>query len=119
MTRTVVFDLPRVKRARRRRASYPLKRAVDIVLASVALVMATPLMGLVALLVRLNLGSPVLFKQERPGMGGRTFTMYKFRTMTDARDAYGHLLPDSERLTRFGRFLRSSSLDELPELFNV
>jgi lipopolysaccharide/colanic/teichoic acid biosynthesis glycosyltransferase len=69
--------------------------------------------------VRVLHGSPVLFRQQRPGLHGKPFTMYKFRTMTDARDAEGNLLPDAERLTRFGRFLRSTSLDELPELFNV
>jgi lipopolysaccharide/colanic/teichoic acid biosynthesis glycosyltransferase len=72
-----------------------------------------------ALLVRLKLGPPVLFRQERPGLNGRPFTIYKFRTMTDEHDAEGHLLPDARRLTKFGRCLRSTSLDELPELFNV
>ena len=72
-----------------------------------------------AVLVRLKLGAPVLFRQTRPGLHGRPFSILKFRTMTDARDALGNLLPDGERLTRFGRFLRSTSLDELPELFNV
>ena len=72
-----------------------------------------------ALLVRLKLGAPVLFRQQRPGLHGKPFTLYKFRTMIGARDADGNLLPDAERLTSFGRFLRSSSLDELPELFNV
>lgn len=76
-------------------------------------------MGLLALLVRFKLGAPVLFRQQRPGLHGRPFTLYKFRTMTDARDAEGALLPDAERLTSFGHFLRSTSLDELPELFNV
>lgn len=72
-----------------------------------------------ALMVRLILGKPVLFRQQRPGLHGRPFTIYKFRTMTEACDAHGNLLPDGERLTRFGRFLRGTSLDELPELFNV
>lgn len=76
-------------------------------------------MALVAVLVRINLGSPVLFRQTRPGFRGNLFMMYKFRTMNDKRDSDGRLLPDTERLTPFGRFLRSTSLDELPELFNV
>jgi sugar transferase EpsL len=84
-----------------------------------ALILLSPIIGIVALLVRLKLGSPVLFRQERPGLHGKIFIMYKFRTMTDARYAAGNLLPDAERLTTFGRFLRSSSLDELPELWNV
>lgn len=73
----------------------------------------------VALLVRINLGSPVIFKQQRPGLNEKIFTMYKFRTMTDERDENGELLPDAVRLTKFGKFLRSTSLDELPELFNI
>ena len=81
--------------------------------------MLLPLLGLTALAVRLLLGSPTLFRQERPGLGGRPFTLVKFRTMTDARGPDGELLPDARRLTRFGRLLRSTSLDELPELGNV
>ena len=76
-------------------------------------------MLILALLVRIFLGSPVIFSQQRPGLKGKPFTLYKFRTMTDARDEKGQLLPDAERLTRFGRFLRASSLDELPELWNI
>lgn len=95
------------------------KRVIDIVVALVALVLLAPIMVLVALLVRWKLGSPVLFRHERPGLYGKPFTMIKFRTMTDARDDQGHLLPDDVRLTPFGQFLRSSSLDELPELWNV
>jgi sugar transferase EpsL len=95
------------------------KRVLDLLLAVLALILLSPIIGMVALLVRLKLGSPVLFRQERPGLDGRSFTMYKLRTMTDLRDAAGNLLPDAERLTTFGRFLRSSSLDELPELWNV
>jgi sugar transferase EpsL len=82
-------------------------------------VVLCPVLGGVALLVRLKLGSPVLFCQRRPGLHGKPFTLFKFRTMTDARDSAGNLLPDAERLTGFGKFLRASSLDELPELWNV
>ncbi|GIZ51611.1 sugar transferase [Noviherbaspirillum aridicola] len=96
-----------------------LKRLFDVVAASLALLMLAPLLALLALLVRLDLGAPVLFRQQRPGRDGKPFTMVKFRSMTDARDERGRLLPDGERLTRFGVFLRRSSLDELPELFNV
>jgi len=96
-----------------------LKRLLDFVVALLALVLLSPLLFLLAVWIRLAMGSPVLFRQTRPGLHGRPFTMYKFRTMTDARDAEGNLLPDEQRLTRFGRFLRSTSLDELPELINV
>ena len=95
------------------------KRAFDLLLAGLALFFLSPVLIVLALTVRLRLGSPLLFRQQRPGLHGKPFTLYKFRTMTDARDAQGHLLPDSERLTHFGRFLRSTSLDELPELWNV
>lgn len=95
------------------------KRVLDVVVALIALVLLAPVLGVVAALVRWKLGAPVLFRQVRPGVGGRPFSILKFRTMTDERDAHGVLLPDSERLTRFGRFLRASSLDELPELWNV
>jgi sugar transferase EpsL len=96
-----------------------MKRALDIVASFVALVVASPGLLAVAVLVRLKLGSPVLFAQPRPGLGGRIFTLWKFRTMTDARDSQGNLLPDAQRMTGFGRFLRSTSIDELPELWNV
>ncbi len=99
--------------------SQGLKRLIDIVGALGGLVLLAPLMMLIALLVRLNLGKPVLFRQVRPGLHGKPLVMYKFRTMTDATDEAGNLLPDEKRLTPFGRFLRSTSLDELPELFNV
>ena len=95
------------------------KRLLDLGLALAALTLLWPLLLCLVVLVRLKLGTPVLFKQTRPGLHGRPFRILKFRTMTDARDAQGNLLPDAERLTRFGRFLRSTSLDELPELFNV
>jgi sugar transferase EpsL len=95
------------------------KRVIDLFLTILALILFAPVLILLAILVRITLGSPVLFRQRRAGLGGQPFTLFKFRTMNDARDAQGALLPDSERLTRFGRFLRSSSLDELPELINV
>ncbi|MBS3873087.1 MAG: sugar transferase [Firmicutes bacterium] len=96
-----------------------LKRCFDFSIAITAIALFSPLMALVALLVRLKLGSPILFVQPRPGLNEKIFNMYKFRTMTSARDSRGQLLPDSERLTSFGRLLRSTSLDELPELWNV
>lgn len=95
------------------------KRLFDLVLTVPALVILSPVFVVLAFLVRLKLGSPILFRQIRPGLNERPFNMLKFRTMTDARDKGGKLLPDEQRLTRFGRFLRSTSLDELPELFNV
>ena len=96
-----------------------LKRFFDIVLSFFALVLLSPLLALLAVLVRTKLGSPVLFTQERPGKNGKIFRLYKFRTMTDERDEHGELLPDDVRLTRFGQVLRSTSLDELPEFFNI
>jgi lipopolysaccharide/colanic/teichoic acid biosynthesis glycosyltransferase len=96
-----------------------MKRGFDILVAGTLLVILLPVFLVLVLLVRTRLGSPVLFRQQRPGLHGRPFEIIKFRTMTDARDSEGRLLPDGERLTRFGRFLRSSSLDELPELWNV
>lgn len=95
------------------------KRLFDLLLTIPALLLLSPLLGLLALLVRLKLGSPILFTQQRPGRMGQPFTICKFRTMTNARDRNGLLLPDAARLITFGRLLRSSSLDELPELFNV
>jgi lipopolysaccharide/colanic/teichoic acid biosynthesis glycosyltransferase len=95
------------------------KRLLDLALTLPVLVVFLPLLGFLALLVRWRLGSPVLFRQERPGLHGNPFVLVKFRTMTDRRDANGHLLPDAVRLTPFGKFLRKTSLDELPELWNV
>lgn len=95
------------------------KRALDLALTLPAGLLLVPVLTCVALLVRVRLGAPVLFRQQRPGLDGRPFALYKFRTMTDTRDAHGRLLPDAERLTAFGRFLRSTSLDELPELWNI
>ena len=96
-----------------------LKRTFDFVIALLSLVVFAPVLIVLAVLVRWQLGSPVLFTQLRPGLGGRPFRLVKFRTMTDGRDADGQEMPDSARLTAFGRFLRSTSLDELPELYNV
>lgn len=95
------------------------KRLFDIVAAVIGLIVLSPVIAIVAYLIRKRLGSPVLFRQVRPGLNGKPFEMVKFRTMRDAMDADGNPLPDSERMTDFGRFLRSSSLDELPELWNV
>lgn len=96
-----------------------LKRPMDFILSLCALTVLWPVLIVIALLVRLKLGSPVLFKQKRPGLNEKIFLMYKFRTMTDKRDESGNLLPDVVRLTRFGKILRSTSLDELPELINI
>ena len=96
-----------------------LKRCLDFLLSLAALIILSPVLLLVAILVRCKLGSPILFKQKRPGLHEKIFCMYKFRTMTDAKDADGNLLPDEVRLTKFGKLLRSTSLDELPELFNI
>ncbi|WP_312535357.1 sugar transferase [Acinetobacter variabilis] len=96
-----------------------LKRLLDIIIASIALILLSPLYAFVAYKVKKNLGSPVLFRQVRPGLHGKPFEMIKFRTMKDAADEQGNPLPDSERLTAFGQMLRSTSLDEMPELWNV
>ena len=95
------------------------KRPLDFILSLIAIIVLSPVFIIIAILVRIKLGSPVIFKQDRPGLNEKIFTMYKFRTMTDERDENGELLPDSKRLTKFGRMLRSTSLDELPELFNI
>ncbi|MBQ9991335.1 MAG: sugar transferase [Lachnospiraceae bacterium] len=96
-----------------------IKRLLDILCSGLALILLSPVLLVVAFLVRVKLGSPVIFHQERPGKEEKIFTLRKFRTMTDARDEEGNLLPDEIRLTRFGRLLRSTSLDELPELWNI
>ena len=95
------------------------KRPMDFIVSLMAIIFLGPVLVIIALLVRVKLGSPVLFRQIRPGLNEKLFTMYKFRTMTNEKDENGELLPDSARLTRFGRMLRSTSLDELPELFNI
>ena len=95
------------------------KRPMDFILSFIALILLSPVLLIVAILVRIKLGSPVIFTQERPGLNEKIFKMYKFRTMTDEKDEDGDLLSDSVRLTRFGRILRSTSLDELPELWNI
>ena len=96
-----------------------IKRPMDFILSLFALIVLSPLMLIIAILVRIKLGSPIIFKQQRPGLNEKIFTLYKFRTMTDEKDEDGELLPDLIRLTKFGRFLRSTSLDELPELWNI
>ena len=96
-----------------------IKRCLDIVLSLCGIIVLSPVLLVLFILVRVKLGSPVLFKQERPGKGEKIFTLCKFRTMTDARDEKGELLPDEVRLTKFGRLLRATSLDELPELFDI
>lgn len=96
-----------------------LKRPQDFCCALLALIVLSPVMLITAVFVRIKLGSPIIFKQERPGLNGNVFTLYKFRTMTDKKDANGVLLPDEKRLTAFGRLLRSTSIDELPELINI
>ncbi|MHB8933448.1 MAG: sugar transferase [Bellilinea sp.] len=97
----------------------PVKRIFDIFLSLIVLILASPLMLILALLIWAFLGRPIIFSQERPGFKRKIFTLYKFRTMAEVRDASGKLLPDTMRLTTLGRFLRSSSLDELPELINI
>lgn len=96
-----------------------VKRLLDIILASLILIVLSPLMLIISILVVIQHGFPILFRQKRPGLHGEIFTLYKFRTMRDLFDKKGRPLPDSQRLTKLGRFLRSTSLDELPELFNI
>lgn len=96
-----------------------IKRPQDFLCSLLAIIVLSPVMLITAILVRVKLGSPVIFKQDRPGLNGKVFELYKFRSMTDKKDEKGNLLPDEERLTHFGKVLRSTSLDELPELFNI
>ena len=96
-----------------------LKRAIEFILSLAGLVFLMPIYLVIIVMVRINLGSPIFFKQERPGLNNKVFNIYKFRTMTNEHDNYGNLLPDETRLTNFGRFLRSTSLDELPSLWSV
>lgn len=96
-----------------------IKRFLDLILSLLALIILMPVMIVIYILVRTKLGSPAIFKQQRPGKNEKIFTLYKFRTMTDKKDENGNLLPDEQRLTKFGKILRSTSLDELPELFNI
>src|SRR5690554_3837522 len=106
---------------RRKKTIYEaiFKRPLDFVFSLIAIALLSPIMLIVALLVRIKLGSPILFKQERPGKNEKIFNIYKFRTMTNKKDDEGNLLPDNIRLTKFGKFLRSTSIDELPGLFNI
>ena len=96
-----------------------IKRILDFTLSLIALIVLSPILLITAILVKIKLGSPIIFKQQRPGKNEKIFTLYKFRTMTDKKDEKGKLLPDEQRLTRFGKILRSTSLDELPELLNI
>lgn len=96
-----------------------IKRPLDFMLSLIAIIILSPLLLIVAILVRVKLGKPAIFKQQRPGKNEKIFTLYKFRTMTDKKDENGNLLPDEQRLTKFGKALRSTSLDELPELINI
>lgn len=111
------MDRPRVRAIGAHRLW--LKRCMDVLASLAVLILAAPLFAIIAVLVRTNLGSPAIFRQERPGLHGRPFVLLKFRTMTNELDAAGNPLPDEARLTRFGHFLRSASLDELPEFWNV
>ena len=114
-------DIPNSINPHRKRGFYEkyIKRLTDIVCALLAITVFSPIYILVAVLVRVKLGSPIIFKQARPGLNEKIFTLYKFRTMTDKKDENGNLLPDDVRLTKFGRLLRKTSLDELPEAFNI
>lgn len=96
-----------------------IKRPQDFICGTCGFIVLSPVMLITAILVRTKLGSPIIFKQERPGLDGKVFKLYKFRTMTDQKDENGNLLPDEVRLTKFGKMLRSTSLDELPELINI
>lgn len=96
-----------------------IKRILDFTLSLIALIVLSPILLITAILVKIKLGSPIIFKQQRPGKNEKIFTLYKFRTMTDQKDEEGNLLPDEQRLTKFGKILRSTSIDELPELINI
>ena len=96
-----------------------IKRILDFTLSLIALIILSPILLITAILVKIKLGSPIIFKQQRPGKNEKIFTLYKFRTMTDKKDEEGNLLPDEQRLTKFGKILRSTSIDELPELINI
>ena len=110
-----------MEKIKRRKTIYELifKRPMDFILSLLAIILLSPVMLILVVLVRIKLGGPVLFKQERPGKNEKIFKMYKFRSMTDKKDENGNLLPDEVRLTKFGKFLRSTSLDELPGLFSI
>ena len=110
-----------MEQVKRKRTIYEVlfKRPLDFFLSLIAIIILSPVMLIVAILVRIKLGGPVLFKQPRPGKNEKIFNMYKFRSMTNERDENGNLLPDEDRLTKFGKFLRSTSLDELPGLFSI
>ena len=103
----------------KKKAYQIIKRIFDVIVSAVGLIMLSPLLLILAVLVRVKLGAPVFFRQERPGLNEKIFTLYKFRSMKNAADSKGNLLPDEDRLSGFGKILRASSLDELPELFNV
>ena len=103
----------------KKKAYQIIKRIFDVIISAVGLIILSPLLLIIAILVRVKLGSPVFFRQERPGLNEKIFTLYKFRSMKNATDSKGNLLPDEDRLSGFGKILRASSLDELPELFNV
>lgn len=96
-----------------------VKRILDFILSSAAIFFLSPVLLIVSILIKIKLGSPIIFKQKRPGLNEKIFTLYKFRSMTDEKDKFGELLPDKTRLTKFGSFLRSTSLDELPQLINI
>ena len=103
----------------KRKSYQTIKRIFDVTVSALGLILLSPLLLILAILVRINLGAPVFFRQERPGLNEKIFMLYKFRSMKNALDSKGNLLPDEARLSRFGKLLRASSLDELPELFNV
>ena len=111
--------MPLGKEDEKKDMKFLLKRVIDLIVSFVGLIVFSPILIIIAILIWCNMGTPVLFAQARPGLNGKPFTIYKFRTMTEEKDEQGQLLCDGKRLTKMGRFLRSTSLDELPELFNV